>query len=211
MRAISRILPLFVMALLVGAGTAQAQYGDNSHGRGRGDGPGIREVRDREADRSFWLGLGLGGGNESVKFTGEQFYGDEVTAPTFTARIGGTPNRMLRVGAEVFVWNDQQNLNDHTVGSFLFIGQLYPGGVRQGFYLKGGVGLAWNREQQNGFTVFSDGGYGAVVGAGYEIRAGRHFSIAPTLDLHAQSYNNPGVVNDYRERVVNLGVSVVFQ
>jgi hypothetical protein len=209
MRAFSRILPLFAVALLVGAGAAQAQYGGRR--RDRGHEHGIREVRDREADRSFWFGLGLGGGNESVKFTGQEFYGDEVTAPSFTARLGGTPNRMLRVGAEAFVWGDQQNLNDHTVGSFLFIGQFYPAGIRQGFYLKGGLGLAWNRERQNGFTVFSDGGYGSVLGAGYEIRAGRHFSVAPTIDLHTQSYNNPGVVNDYRERVVNLGVSVVFR
>ncbi|HJR16737.1 MAG TPA: hypothetical protein VJ808_07775, partial [Gemmatimonadales bacterium] len=61
----------------------------------------------------------------------------------------------------------------------------------------------------NGFDE-GDTGFAALIGAGYELRLGRRFYLNPVIDLVGHRYEN-GMLGDYRERLVNFGLGILFQ
>ena len=186
-----------VMALL-GAGSGVAQ-----------DAPrGLALSRD--GDRAgFWLGLGLGAGGETFDLRDGAGYSDELYRPTVSLRLGGTPSQQLRLGGEILAWINEEGDAVESLTSFLFVGQLYP--VRTaGFYLKGGLGLGRNAvDFQDGYGV-GDTGFAGLAGAGWEVRVGRRFYLNPAVDLVEHRYSRRGGER-YRERLVNLGIGVLFQ
>ncbi|HXE57611.1 MAG TPA: hypothetical protein VNK43_06385 [Gemmatimonadales bacterium] len=165
-------------------------------------GGGLREISPNER-RGFWIGFGLGAGVESYDVAGDGAgYTDDLTRPTFYLKLGGTPSQSVLLGAELFAWGHDDGGVEETLSQALFIVQWYP--ARRGaFFLKGGLGIADNRFD-DGVATVSNTGVGLVAGAGYDIRVGRSVSIVPTIDLVGQGYD------DYRERILNFGLGVVF-
>jgi hypothetical protein len=157
----------------------------------------------------LWTGFGLGAGGESFDLRDGRGYSEQLYRPTVSIRLGGTPSQRLRLGGEILAWVNEAGDAVESLSSFLFIGQLYPMGAA-GLYLKGGIGFGRNAiDFPDGYGV-GDTGFAGLLGAGWEARLGRRFYLNPTLDLVEHRYDNPDG-GDYRERLVNFGVSLLFQ
>jgi hypothetical protein len=169
---------------------------------------GLVEVHDSER-HGFWGALGIGAGGEAFDLRDGLGYSQDLYRPTVSLRLGGTPSRYLRLGGEILGWIDDQGNRTESITSILFISQLYPAPAT-GFYLKGGLGLGRNQvDFDNGFGV-GDTGFAGLVGAGWEVRVGRRWYLNPAVDLVQQRYTGRGG-DRYRERIVNLGIGVLFQ
>lgn len=169
---------------------------------------GLSVVSD--GDRGgFWAGLGLGAGAESFDLEDGAGYSSELTRPTVSIRLGGTVGQSLRLGGEVLAWINDEGRAVESLTSLLFIGQLYPV-ASTGLYLKGGAGLGRRAlEFDDGYGV-GDTGFAGLLGAGWEVRIGRRLYLNPAVDLVQHRYPiRDG--NGYRERLVNVGVGLLFQ
>ncbi|MGE0352893.1 MAG: hypothetical protein AB7I33_01895 [Gemmatimonadales bacterium] len=200
MRTPYRTLITAAALLLVFPMPAQAQHRRS----------GIREVSRNYRDGA-WFAFGIGRGEESYRFTDvPDNYSTEVSAPTLSLRLGGTPSQHWTLGGELFAWfHDLPDRSSETLGSAMFIAQFYPAS-RAGLFLKGGAGFAGaymeTEVSPNVVITGEEGGFATVLGVGYDIRVGRNVSITPTLDWHHQFYDR----SDVRERIVSLGVGVTF-
>jgi hypothetical protein len=185
-------------AILMLAGTATAQEAPR----------GLVEVHEG-GRHGFWGGLGIGAGGEAFDLRDGLGYSDVLYRPTVSLRLGGTPNRYLRLGGEVLGWINDQGDRTESLTSVLFITQLYPAPMT-GFYLKGGLGLGRNEVDFNdGFGV-GDTGFAGLLGAGWEVRVGKRWYLNPAVDLVEHRYTGRGG-DRYRERLVNFGMGVLFQ
>jgi len=172
--------------------------------------PGLVEVKEA-GRKGFWFGLGLGAGGESNDvLTGSgSGYSDPFYQPTISLKAGGTPGDHWRLGGEILSWINEEGDAVESLSSALFVAQFYPFKAA-GLYLKGGVGIGRNAvDFDYGFDV-GDTGLAGLIGAGYEIRLGRHIYLNPALDLVGHSYDSR-VGGNYRERLVNFGLGVVVQ
>lgn len=157
----------------------------------------------------FWVGFGLGAGGEAFDLRDGLGYSEALYRPTVSVRLGGTPNQHLRLGGEILAWINEHEDATESLSSFLFIGQLYPA-ANTGLYLKGGLGLGRNAiDFENGYGV-GDTGFAGLLGAGWEVRVGRRFYLNPAVDVVEHRYGGRGG-DGYRERLVNLGVGILFQ
>lgn len=164
----------------------------------------------REGGRGgFWAGLSLGAGSESFDLRDGAGYSDELERPTVSLRLGGTVNQSVRLGGEVLAWINERDNATESLTSFLFIGQLYPI-TSTGLYLKGGLGLGRNAVDFDYAGGVGDTGFAGLLGAGWEIRVGRRLYLNPSFDFVQHRY--PGRFDDgYRERLLNVGLGVLFQ
>ena len=200
MGTFSRAVRVAVAVALVGVGSAAAQ-----------DAPrGLSVVRD--GDRGgFWLGLGLGAGGESYDLRDGIGYRDELYRPTVSFRLGGTPSQRLRLGGEVLAWFNEEQFSVESLTSILFVGQYYPM-KHNGLYLKGGLGLGRNAVDFDDGVGVGDTGFAGLIGAGWEVRVGRRLYLNPVIDLVEHRYYDRGSDGyDYRNRLVNFGVGILFQ
>lgn len=157
----------------------------------------------------FWVGFGLGAGGEAFDLRDGLGYSEALYRPTVSVRLGGTPNQHLRLGGEILAWINEHDDATESLSSFLFIGQLYPA-ANTGLYLKGGLGLGRNAiDFEDGYGV-GDTGFAGLLGAGWEVRVGRRFYLNPAVDVVEHRYGGRGG-DGYRERLVNLGVGILFQ
>jgi hypothetical protein len=171
--------------------------------------PGLVEVRDQGNRRGFWLGLGLGAGGESFDLRDGAGYSNAFYKPTVSLRAGGTVGQNLRLGGEVLSWIHERAHAVESLSSLLFVAQLYPIKAA-GFYLKGGLGVGRNAvDFDDGFDV-GDTGLAGLLGAGYELRLGRHFHLNPVVDLVGHRYDGRAG-SSYRERLVNFGLGILVQ
>jgi hypothetical protein len=169
---------------------------------------GLVEVK-QSSRGGLWLGLGLGAGGESYDLSPGVGYSEVLYRPTVSFRIGGTVSQHLRLGGEVLSWINDVGPAVESLTSALFVAQVYPW-ASTGLYLKGGLGIGRNAVQFDDGYDEGDTGFAALVGAGYELRLGRRFFLNPTIDLVGHSYRNE-LVGDYRERLVNFGLGLLFQ
>ena len=201
MRGMTRLM--VAGALLVGTALPAAAQGPG----------GLREVRVRRGQGSgLWGSIALGYGSEGFRFDSMTTYESDFSAPTYTFKIGGTPSRYFRLGAELSAWDSEEPNSRQTLSNFLFITQWYP--VGQIFYVKGGIGLTRNSQSGsdpvNGTYVYHDGGYGGVLGLGADLPVGRRIALSPEVNVYGQRYDNGGTSNDYRERLITFGLGVTF-
>src|SRR5262249_14972492 len=62
---------------------------------------GLIDITPRSDRHGFWINLGVGAGKDRYKFADESGYpswGDAITKPAFSLRLGGTVNPHLRLG-----------------------------------------------------------------------------------------------------------------
>lgn len=186
-----------LLLTLIAAGAAAPLSAQHHHPRG------LREV-EWSHRRGFWVGLGLGAGQNSTRFSpGPDLWSDGIDAGSAYLKLGGTPSDNVLLGAELYIWaHDLGRGIDESLTSAMFITQVYPFD-RAGLYFKGGLGLA-STNVDDGFADFSESGYGGVLGIGYEFRVGGNVYLVPTGDIYWHSYD------DRRERIVNLGLGITF-
>jgi hypothetical protein len=202
--------------LALGTLIATAAVPLQAQGRDRG----LVELPDRPVRSGLYLTAGLGDGLDQYKYQDVSSYTDWLGAPAAVLRIGGTPNRNMRLGGELFGWwhgfydadpSFQENVTE-TFTAALLDAQFYPA-ARDGFYLKGGLGFgrsgtSYQFENSIGNTAFV-----WSVGAGYDIPLSRGISISPTIDFYQGQFssapNDP--TSTYTERVLNIGASLTFQ
>ena len=191
--------PLTLAALLGSAATGVAQQPP----------PGLVEVSDAGNRHGFWFGLGLGAGGESFDLRDGLGYSNAFYKPTVSLRAGGTLGQNLRLGGEVLSWINERPHAVESLSSLLFVAQFYP--IRTtGLYLKGGLGIGRNAVDFDDGLNVGDTGFAGLVGAGYELRLGRHFYLNPAVDLVGHSYDSRAG-GSYRERLVNFGLGILIQ
>lgn len=167
-------------------------------------------VRVPQGERGgFWASIGGGVGWEQLDLRDGNGYSDRLAKPIIQARLGGTVNQNLRLGAEWFTWLNSNNGLDERVGHLAALAQVYPS-RRAGFFLKGLAGAAYSTVQLDQFASTTDWGFSYGAGIGYEMKVGRNLFLVPTADWIQQS-NSSGPLQDYRERFLNVGLSVQFQ
>lgn len=139
--------------------------------------------QDPSPHRGFWIGFGIGGGaNLSEDAEGARAGGSGYI------RLGGTVNPLLLVGGEVIGWARDEDGATVTQGNAAAVIQFYPN--RGGFFLKAGLGFAsWARSTSSGnaTTTVTEGGFGATVGGGYDVRLGSNLFLTPNLDFLIQT------------------------
>jgi len=170
---------------------------------------GLRPVEDGgRRDNGFWAVVGLAEGKETYRFDTDNVWSDPFTAGSVLVGAGGTVSPNFQVGFEWNVWSSYEASSDQRLQALSLVGNWYPGGGP--VFLKGGLGLGFNRIDDNTGT-FRDSGFGTTVGLGVDIPIARHVAIEPRVDLYMQRYDSPGQTNDYRERLGQFGVAVRFR
>ena len=202
-----RIVFLAVIALGAGIVTRADAQGRAGSGRDRG----LIEVGPAGVRGGFYGGLGFGDGMEQYRFTGDPFT-PSIGKPSLSIRAGGTPSEQVRLGGELFGWVNPINdgVTDHeTFGVAMLSAQFFPA-PKSGFYLKAGAGFASSGVSYANGSSTNETGFGFGLGTGYEFQLSRAVSLGPTADWYQGSFtkrNEPTLT----ERVLNLGVQVVFQ
>lgn len=197
MRRTLRTMALVIFLLPVGRALAAQHHG------------GLRPVeRGDGRDPGFWAVVGLAQGKETYRFDSDKAWSDPFTAGSFLASAGGNISPNFQLGIEWNIWSSYEASSDQRLQALSVVGNWYPGGSP--IFLKGGIGLGFNRIDDNTGT-FRDSGVGTTIGIGVDIPIARHVAIEPRLDYYMQRYNSPGQSNDYRERLGQIGVAVRFR
>lgn len=167
------------------------------------------QVRD-----GFWIGFGLGYGPLDPSCTG---CGSLDSRSSFTGhlRLGGTLRPDVLLGGDIVTWTKSANGVDDVGGNVTAAAYFYPK-VRSGFFLKGGVGIAFFSTSPNNSGAGADGaGVGFTIGAGYDLRVGRNISLTPVANLLYGSVGdlqvNGGTVQQgWKQTILEFGLDVTF-
>jgi hypothetical protein len=189
--------------------TLLAPLGAPATGAAQQPPPGLVEVSDAGNRHGFWAGLGLGAGGESFDLQDGLGYSNAYYKPTVSLRAGGTLGQSFRLGGEVLSWINERPHAVESLSSLLFVAQFYPIKTT-GLYLKGGLGLGRNAVDFDDGVNVGDTGFAGLLGAGYELRLGRHFYLNPAVDFVGHSYDSRSG-GSYRERLVNFGLGILIQ
>ncbi len=198
---------LATFALILGVTSLATAQGR----RDRGGDRGLVELGSPSLRGGFYLQGGIGAGMEQYKYSDEPDYTESLTKPTFTLRVGGTPDPYIRIGGEVFAWAAQTSEGEEGFATVLGVIQFYP--MRDGgLWLKGGAGWAGSNFDPLDSQEFSvhESGFGWSVGAGYEVQLSRRFAIGPSVELYQGSFSRRDEPT-LTERVLNIGGQITFQ
>ena len=173
---------VLVGALLLAAGTADAQH----------------------PHQGFWIGFGLGAGVNTA-----DGFEDSRAGGAGYLRLGGTVSPKVLLGGEFSGWG--RTVDDVTVGAgnTSFIVQFYPG-ANGGVFLKGGLGIATIRVSTDVLGVdvsATETGFGTTIGLGYDARVGSSIFLTPNVDLLWQTYDIAGANADQAIVLFTLGLT----
>jgi len=198
-----RLASLIAAILLVGATTLDAQRPRR----------GLVELPPPGTRHGVWLGGGLGAGAEAWRFDQEDWT-EDLRKPTFSFRVGGTPDEHLRLGGELTTWvNPYTDLSGFDVTesltSLTLIGQFYP--IRtSGLFLKGGAGVGFSAVTVEGGDNTTETGFVVQYGAGYDIRLGRKLFLTPTVEFFRHQFTQRDEPT-LHERLFNIGIAITYQ
>jgi hypothetical protein len=154
----------------------------------------------------FWISVALSGGPKwlSCDLCTDDFgngFGGSVA-------LGGTLNQQWLIGADVvgffpFAGMDE-GYDNHSdgFGAALFTARHYPR-LESGLFLMGGLGLGEIDVKQD---LLEAKGYVGKVGIGYDLRAGRNFSITPSVSLVQSFGTETERAGDVMEGSTNFGM-----
>lgn len=134
----------------------------------------VQEVAARDSPRSgLWGGFGFGYGS-----LGCDGCDDRIDGFSGMGVIGGTLSDVVRIGGGTSFFTREEDDATLTIGSGLFIIQVFPG--RGNFYLQGGAGFA-TAEVELLDEDFTDEGAAFLIGLGYTANLGesRKLAIVP--------------------------------
>lgn len=132
----------------------------------------------------FFIGFNLGAGNAeiSVPDVGDS---DRAWGGAADFRLGGAIKEDLLLGAESSGWAKDKDGTTVTLSAIALAATYYPG--NQGFFLRGGMGLATSSveiELTNGFTQSkNETGFGLLGAMGYEWRLTKKFALGPQVEF----------------------------
>ncbi|MEY4071491.1 MAG: hypothetical protein RL721_2105 [Candidatus Eisenbacteria bacterium] len=191
----ARSLPVALLAAalcLVTVSSAAAQPWPNTH-------------------QGWFLGFGVGGGSAQLSFDKDHpdYPGettDRETGGAGSFRFGYDFTPQLGFGLESIAWAKSQTVDDMDILTTIGVAgpTLYWHPENTGFVLRGGAGLGMYRESASisGMDVtISNSGFGVLVGAAYQFRVKRTFSIGPEV---AFGY---AVLDKYKAQTLNAGLS----
>jgi hypothetical protein len=188
--------------------------------RARGErNPYLRQVGEHSRRSAFhrgpyWVTAGLGAGGEAIAAPGTLSpYSPSRIRPTLSLGVGATAGQVLRLGLDGFAWFNVTGESElETITTVFLGGRVYPI-PRNGLYLRAGAGFGHYRLDplddlcDCAGPLVSDGGFAWVVGGGFEVPAGRGLWIGPSVDLIRMNVPGP---DGYRERVLNLGITITY-
>jgi len=151
---------------------------------------------DHEHTRSgFFVGFGLGSGNAAWDWTDSATGGNpSENSGILNFRIGAAVRDNLILGLEGTSWAKRwevQSSSGTGLGEFTVTFVLTTFGVtffpgNNGFYVKGGVGVAAavsEIKSDGNTTNTTDRGYGLLGALGYEWRLTQKFALAPQVEV----------------------------
>ncbi|MFL5403992.1 MAG: outer membrane beta-barrel protein [Gemmatimonadales bacterium] len=156
-------------------------------------------AQQAQTRQGFWIGGGLGYGSLGLSCSGCADVGREGGLSGY-AKLGGTLRQNILLGVEMNGWTKSEGGGSVTMGNLSGAAYWYPMPTN-GLFIKAGAGYA-NLRADDGVTTASDGGFGWLAGAGYDIRMGRNLSITPVANYFRGGFNN-GSAN-----VLQIGVGV---
>lgn len=172
--------------------------------------------------QGFWIGFGIGGANGSADCDDCAGTLESATGGSGYLKLGGRLGNQWLLGAEINSWVgsiDDSGNNipiDVTLGYVTATAYFYPAPAN-GFFLKGGLGYStMNGSYQQGGPDVTSSGAALVLGAGYDIRAGKMLSISPALTYamsgksDAEISQGFGNVTGFHTSIIALQVGVTF-
>lgn len=170
---------------------------------------GLVELEREGLRGGFYISGGLGAGGEQFKFSDEAEWSEKLTKPTFTFRMGGTPDQYVRVGGEIFGWGAETDEGEESFAAILGVIQFYP--MKDGgMWIKAGGGWAESAIDYFNGARTSESGFAWTAGVGYEIQLSRSIAIGPAVELYQGSFQRRGEPT-LNERVLNIGGQITFQ
>lgn len=134
--------------------------------------------------RGFWIGLGAGYGS-----LGCEDCSDRSGSVSGYFKLGGTLNQRVLIGGEVNGWTKKESGITFSYTHVSGVVYFYPS-ARGGFHLKGGAGLASIDIDAGPFGTGNETGAGVILGAGYDARVGRNFSLTPYINFMGGTFDN---------------------
>jgi hypothetical protein len=151
--------------------------------------PALAQSAPASPRQGFTISFGLGGG--SAQFSYEGYTGDRASGPSGYLRLGGAVSPSLVVAGETHGWTWSEGSVTSRVGYLMAVAQWYPQPAG-GFHLLGGLGAGMFRREEAGSKVESLGG-ALQLGAGYDIRMTRNFSLSPYANFLGLGGGEPKV------------------
>lgn len=136
-----------------------------------------------DSHSGFHASIGLGGGSVGTTCTG--CGSDRESSLALMLRFGGAVAPGVVLSGELTGWSKVLNGATVTTSWANFVAQLYPNPA-EGFYVKGGIGVASLQAVVPGFTSTAKvetTSLGLVGGIGYDIRLSKGFSLTPFADF----------------------------
>jgi hypothetical protein len=183
-----------------------------------GGNPYLREVPEPGETPSrrggYYASFGLGFGDEAIADLGAPApYAPGRTRPTLTIGFGANIGSALRVGFDGFAWfNIAEDGALETVTAAMLGARVYPiPGTGLYLHAAGGVGR-YGLDIYDGAcgcsgSAVNDVGLAYALGAGFEVPVGRSLTLGPMVEMVRFNVDRP---DGYRERVLNLGVTLTF-
>jgi hypothetical protein len=139
----------------------------------------------------FTVSFGLGAG--SAGFTYEGNSSDRIAGPSGYLRLGGALTPSLILAGETHGWTRSDGSVTSRVGYLMAVAQWYPQALG-GFHLLGGLGVGMLNEEDTdsafGYELESVGG-ALQLGAGYDLRMTRNFSLTPYFNVLGMAGGEP--------------------
>lgn len=161
----------------------------------------------------FFFGLGFGGGSARLDCNICDNEPDNGGAGWLT--VGGTISPKLRLAGDFNAWTKDENGTTASFGTGTFSALFYPSAAGN-LFLKAGVGYSVTKFKDKSLGLDAQGGgFGGVLGAGYDLRVGRSISITPQLTFFGGSTGDVKdgsftVLQDSKFNVAALSVGIVF-
>ncbi len=160
----------------------------------------------------LWWGLGFSYGWTHVRC--DICVANRGAGISLTGRVGGTISQSVLLGAEANGWTTSEEDVDEFLGSFGAALSWYPAS-NGAFYLKFGFAYVSYRidDPENRLT---SSGFGPQLGAGYEVRFSRSFSIQPYINSIITIPNGELDINGDRQAtgvsmsLLQLGLGVTW-
>jgi hypothetical protein len=184
----------------------------------RGSNPYLREVGEERRGSArrggYYASFGVGAGSEAIAAleTPSPFAPSRIR-PTLNIGIGVNVAPALRVGLDAFGWFNIANDGAlETVTTAMLTARVYPMPVT-GLYLRAGAGFG-----RYGLDLYSDAcgcnnysvhdfGLAYSLGGGFEVPVGGGLNLGPSIEMIRFNVEGP---DGYRERVLNLGLTLTF-
>ncbi len=163
----------------------------------------------------FWISFGPGGGSASFDCDQCGTFPDALkgAGPTFHIRLGGTSSPQLLLGGEITGWAKDDSGISSGAAMLAGVAYYYPS-VTGGAFVKGGIGFtAYSSDDRVDETTSA--GFGILLGAGYDIRVARNFSLTPVMTLTYGGFgdwklNRATIADNFRQAVIDLALGFTF-